>query len=922
MGYRCFLTLLISFLFTVSFGKENYKIGFSQCGQRDSWRLNMEAEMERELLFHPELTLVIKQALDDSELQLRQIDELVKQGIDLLIISPNEINPIQDAIEKVYKKGIPVILVDRRIDSENFTAYVGGDNYEIGRLAAAYIGSKLNYQGKVLEIQGAMTISAAEERSKGFNDELSQYSDLKNVFKIHSFWNENIIADSLPDGFKRHPDINAIFAFNDDLAIEAVDVIHAHHVLSNIVVVGVDGLPTPEGGISMVEEGILTATIIYPTGGREAIQLASKILHEEPYEKYNSLPTTLVDESNVKITRQQFQNISDLQLDINKSMSMLKILNGRYHIQQILLFVLLVLFIVMIVFLIMYLSANKKLKLSNISLEKQKSEISTQNSELIRLGDELEETTQAKLRFFTNISHEFRTPLTLLLGPVNDMESDPSLNETNKWRLNLIHKNARRLMKLINQLMDFRKMEMGKMKLLAGEYDMVKFLQSFKDDFQNLASEKGIHLEFKTETENLMVWFDQDHMDKVFFNLLSNALKFTDKGGTISIQLIQGKNSFSGMERECVSIMVEDNGRGMSKEHLDKIFDRFYQIEQNENRREGTGIGLSLTKGFIEVHKGNIEVWSEKGKGTRFTIYLQMGNDHFSSDEILLSQELDLGKKDGLITPELSGPVSSSKTKNIAESTYKPVVLIVEDDPELREYIKQSLIEKYSIEEAENGKEGLAILEEKELDLIITDVMMPEMNGLEFTRIIKSKIETCHIPVIMLTAKTSEEQIIEGVEQGADDYITKPFNSNYLHAKIHQLIENKNSIKKFFKKMGAKMPQRGLSKMDKGFITHVNEIIEQNINNEQFGVELLGEKSGMSRVHLYRKMKQLTELSPNDYIRSVRLKKAVHLIVEENISISEAAYKTGFSTPSYFSKCFKDMYHQTPREYLADIKGA
>ncbi|MCW3804774.1 hybrid sensor histidine kinase/response regulator transcription factor [Plebeiibacterium marinum] len=920
MLFRFWLSFFILLISTFSFASKKYTIGFSQCGQRDNWRLKMEAEMERELLYHPDLSIIIKQALDDSKTQLEQIDELLNQDIDLLIVSPNEINPVQKAIEKVYKKGIPVILIDRRIDSDYYTAYIGGDNYEIGRFAAEYIGGKLDYKGNVLEIQGAMTMSAAVERSNGFNDALANYSKLKNVYKIHSFWNENILADSLPSGFNQHPDIKAIFAFNDDLASDAVDVLKKHTNYSDLVVVGVDGLATPKGGISMVENGTITATIIYPTGGKEAIQIASKILHNKPFNKNNLLPTVVIDKTNVKTTRLQYNHIETLQQDIDRSKNMLEKLEEQYQSQKTLLLIAVSLLLIVILLTALVFRAFRHKNIANLNLERQKEAISKQNIELKRVSEQLDEATKAKLKFFTNISHEFRTPLTLLLGPVFDMENDADLNEKNKWRLNLIHKNAKRLLKLINQLMDFRKIEMEKMGLLASEYDLVEFLQSIKNDFISLASNKNINLSFNTNVENIPVWFDKGHMDKVFFNLLSNALKFTDQEGTIKIHLSQVTYTFGDKEKECAKIIVEDNGRGISKEHLNRIFDRFYQIEQSENRLEGTGIGLSLTKGLIEIHKGAIEVWSEKGKGTRFSIFLQLGNEHFEPDEINQSQT-EKGLMDDLIKTETDLAIngSYSEKKVVNENINKPVLLLVEDNEELRNYIKQSLIQNYIIVEAGNGKDALDLIDENELDLIITDVMMPEMDGLEFTQIIKSKIETCHIPVIMLTAKSSEEQVIEGIEQGADDYITKPFSANYLYAKIHQLIENKNNIRKYFKELGANMPRKGLSKLDNRFIKNIDSLILENLNNEQFGVEFLGEKIGMSRVQLYRKIKQMTELSPNDYIKSIRLKKAIKLMTEENLTISEASFKTGFSTPSYFSKCFKDIYKQTPREYLNEI---
>lgn len=582
------LTIILLLLQLQLVAKERYLIGFSQCGQRGDWRRNMEAEMERELMFHPEFSIVMKQALDDSKLQRKQIKELINLGVDILIISPNEIEPIQHEIEKIYKSGIPVILIDRNIDSESYTAYIGGDNYEIGAYAADYLARKLNQKGNIIEIQGSLTTSPAVERSKGFNDALKKFPEIRNFHKFQSEYNhaDAIFTDSLPLLFASHKDIKAIFAFNDDLAGQAVDVYSKFVDHSGLIVVGVDGLDTPYGGIGLVEKGKITATLIYPTGGKEAIQIASKIVHGEKLKKINLLPTTLVDESNVKITRHQLHNISELQSDINKSISMLKILDGKNRTQQLFLLVFFSLFILSSVLFFKYLSANHKLKNSNISLGKQKDEISKQNLELVRLSDELEKVTQEKLRFYTNISHEFRTPLTLISGPVEKLGKDENLTKEQHSLINLARKNIKILLKLIEQIIDFRKFELGVKDFNPSSANLLDHIQEWNELFLEIINSKNIKFTMEYETrEDYMLDFDVDKMERIYLNLLSNAIKYTPEGGKIQSYVRKSETP----EGKMIQLEIRNTGKAIPAKDLDHVFDRFYQVE---SKRGSSGIGL------------------------------------------------------------------------------------------------------------------------------------------------------------------------------------------------------------------------------------------------------------------------------------------------------------------------------------------
>lgn len=505
-----------------------------------------------------------------------------------------------------------------------YSAYVGGNNYEICEVAANYLANKLNDGGKIVEIMGGLNSSPARERTLGFNQALENYPELRSINKINTDETFDVISDRLSEIIKKDDDIEAIFAFNDDFAKTASTVISKSFSEKDILIVGIDGLPNEGGGIEMVEKGILSATLIYPTGGKEAIEIASKILYGEPYEKENLLTTTLVDPTNVDIIRKQFDKINSLQFDITKSQSMLLTLGERYEVQRVLLYVITGTFILVIFLLVLLFRSFNKLKVANHNLEQQKKELKD-------LSEKLETVTMEKIRFFTNISHEFRTPLTLIVGPLEDL-LDFDLSEDVQKRVNLIHKNSLRLLQMINQLMDFRKIENAKMKLQAGNYNMVDFLREICESFFSLAENKRINLIFDTDLSQLNTWFDWDKLDKIIFNLLSNSFKFTPEEGTIQIKLRKEKPIMKLLWEEELVIEVTDNGKGISSKHINYIFDRFYQVEKFDSNK-GTGLGLALSKEFVELHHGKINVESVEGQKTTFTIRLPLGDAHLKQEE-------------------------------------------------------------------------------------------------------------------------------------------------------------------------------------------------------------------------------------------------------------------------------------------------
>ncbi|WP_319232086.1 substrate-binding domain-containing protein [Draconibacterium orientale] len=910
-----YLKIILTVFFVVfatklSLAKEKYRIGFSQCAQHGEWRKNMEAEMERELMFHNDLSLTIKQAFDDSNLQIQQINELVNSGIHLLIVSPYQIGPIQPVIEEVYKKGIPVILIDRKINSEHYTAYVGGDNYEIGKVAATYIANKLNNKGKIVEILGAQISSPAIERTLGFNETLKNFPYLHNICKIDTEESLEVISDSLKAIIERDPDVGAVFAFNDDYANNASKAIANSTINKNPLIVGIDGLPNSGGGIELVEKGVLTATLIYPTGGKEAIEIASKILHHESFEKENLLSTTLIDISNVDILRKQIHKTNLLQTDITKSQDMLINLGEKYKSQQLWLFSISITFLLVMILLVLLFRSFKKLKIANKNLERQKDELKL-------LSKKLEKVTQEKLKFFTNISHEFRTPLTLIVGPLQDLLYSSSLPSDIHQRVVLMNKNAHRLLQMINQLMDFRKIENAQMQLQPGNYDVIAFLKEIHQSFQALAEKKRINFTFDSTETELKVWFDWDKLDKVIFNLLSNAFKFTPENGAIQIKVKKDKPIVKTLWEDELVIKVIDSGKGIPAKSINHIFDRFYQVE-NSASKKGTGLGLALSKEFIEMHRGKIVVKSIEDKETIFTVRLPIGDSHFNIDTNLLEaskiQEIHNHIENHEVYSDAEPDEKVAEIENV--STEKKVILLVEDDNDVRSYVKECLKDNYVIHEAVNGKEALTSIEEDEPDLIVSDIMMPEMDGLELTHQLKNDLKTCHIPIILLTAKSTLEQRLEGLEEGADSYIPKPFSREHLQIRVRKLLELRYKIHERYKSQYfIDDEQDDLSRLDKQFLNKISKIVKENLQKEEFTVEELGELIGLSRVQTYRKIKKLTGMSASEYVRLIKLKVSLELIKTSEKSISEISYESGFSSPSYFAQCFKKQFGISPSDY-------
>jgi signal transduction histidine kinase/ligand-binding sensor domain-containing protein/DNA-binding response OmpR family regulator len=541
--------------------------------------------------------------------------------------------------------------------------------------------------------------------------------------------------------------------------------------------------------------------------------------------------------------------------------------------------------------------------------------------------DKLQELDQMKSRFFANISHEIRTPLTLILGPLDQLISEASKE---KWKnqLQIMSRNGRQLLHMINQLLDFSKAESGRMLLKAKKVNIVPLLKGMVHSFDSLAKRKKITLIFKSKENVIPVYIDTDKLEKIMANLLSNAFKFTSEGGKISVDLLIIPNNINEDQTvitkdRIVEIRITDTGIGIAPEHLDHIFDRYYQAEDNKNQT-GTGIGLALTKELVELHHGHIFVQSEAGKGSTFIVQFLSGKTHLSNDEIIEDETADI-PEEVIILEEVKSASEGSddsfiKTTDegkLNTNTDRSIILIVEDTEDVRNYIKGFLESKYQINEAQDGDDGFEKAIEIMPDLIVSDVMMPRMDGFQLCEKLKTDERTSHIPVILLTARASEGSKLEGLETGADDYIIKPFNSKELEIRIKNLIDQRQKLRERFSKDITLAPKDiSVTSADERFLNRAIEIVEKHMGEPEFGVDIFAKEVALSHSQLYRKIHALTNQSPVEFIRILRLKRATGLLKQEYGNVAEIAYEVGFTNPSYFAECFKKLFGKSPSEYV------
>lgn len=653
--------------------------------------------------------------------------------------------------------------------------------------------------------------------------------------------------------------------------------------------------------MELVLDSVLDATFIYPTEGDKVVQLAMDILEKKPFERETKLKTAVVDAVNAHVMELQTNHIGELDGKIETLNDRVGIYLSRVATQRIVLYGgLIILLLIVGLLIVVYKSLRSKNRL-NRELSRQKEQLEEQRDQLIELSHQLEEATHAKLVFFTNISHDFRTPLTLVADPVEQLLADPSLEGDRRRMLLLVQRNVQILLRLVNQILDFRRYETGKMEFTPVPLDLLQCFVEWNDSFQAAARRKHIHFSFDSVPDtDYHTQADAEKLERIYFNLLANAFKFTPENGKVTVRLAALQKDGAPFFR----FTVANTGSLISAEHIRSIFDRFYKIDRHHT---GSGIGLALVKAFVEIHGGSISVESDERLGTVFTVDLPVRTCEEGACVVTAPMEESAPDRvDSLLRED--------EAENLNDPS-KPSVLVIDDNADIRAYVHTLLNSEYSIIEAADGTEGIRKAMKYVPDVIISDVMMPGIDGIECCRRLKGELQTCHIPVILLTACSLDEQRIQGYAGGADSYISKPFSSQLLLTRIRNLIESRQRMKQFFGDRQT-LAKEDICDMDKDFVERFKSLIEVKMGDSELNVEDLGKEMGLSRVQLYRKIKSLTNYAPNELLRMARLKKAASLLASSDMTIAEVGYEVGFTSPSYFAKCYKEQFGESPTEFL------
>lgn len=882
--------------------EKHYRIGISQCSQ-DDWRSKMNDEIHREIMLHPEAEVEIRSADDSNEKQIADIRYFKENDFDIIIAAPNEADAITPIIKEVYESGIPVIVFDRDINGNTYTANQGVDNYGIGTAAAQYAYSITGDKAKVIEIYGLAGSTPAIQRHNGFVDEAAKLR-MDIIDSAHGNWNYEdaaVVADSL---LSLHPDVDLIYAHNDRMAIGASEM--AQKKGMDVKVIGIDA--TPEIGIKAVADGIIDATFLYPTEGYKLIRTALAILEGKPFERETTLPvSSAVDKTNADILLLQNESLKEESAKIKLLKSQVDDYWNRHSAQTTLFYAAIVILVLLFGLLFMVLRAFWLHKRHQKELVEQNKLLAQQRDTEKKLNEQLNAATQSKLVFFTNVSHDLRTPLTLIAEPVEQLEMADYLTPQHHALIKIASKNVKILRRLINQILDFRKYENGKLTVNLSEVHIAELMRDWTESFNAIARKRDIKLNVDILIDSsVTLAIDVEKIERVFFNLMSNAFKYTADNGKIHL--------VCSCDDSQLIFSVEDTGQGIAVEDLGNIFDRFYQVDKIHPN--GSGIGLSLAKAFIELHGGSINVESILGKGSKFTVTLPVRH---------VSENAATNVSRMITDSEVNAELGNIELETVNDGDDKPLLLIIDDNADIRKMIRELLSADYRIIEAANGKDGIRLASKYVPDLIICDVMMPVMDGLECCRRIKDEITTSHIPVLMLTACAMDEQRIQGYESGADGYLSKPFNSKMMSMRCENLIENRKRIKNLLgatqevKASAPKAEERPAAPdvqpdIDNEFYARFVEHVNKEMGNPDLNIDTLAAKMGIGRSQFYRKIKALTNYSPVELLRKMRLTKARELLATTDRSISEIAYGVVFSAPAYFTRVFREMFDESPSE--------
>lgn len=882
---------------------KQYKIGVSQCSE-DDWRRKMNAEINREIMMHPDAMVEIRSADDNSERQIADINYFLDNNFDIIVVSPNEADALTPSVERAYKRGVPVVVFDRSINGDSYTAFIGADNVGLGRQAAHYALNIIKGQSpKAIEIYGLAGATPAKGRHDGFTKTFTDGGG-QIIATAYGDWileNARDAADSL---LRIYPDVDIIYAHNDRMAIGASEAARALG-RDGIKIIGIDAAPNI--GVQAVVDSVIDATFIYPTEGQMVIQTALDILHGNDFNRITELPaSSAVDRSNADILLIQNAELQKETANMEALKQQLDNYWESHSSQTALLYASIAIIVLMFGLIFMVLRAYWQRRRHQSLLEAQNQELKQQRDRQRELNERLQEATRAKLVFFTNVSHDLRTPLTLIAEPVARLAEAPNLTPKQKTLVKLADKNTRILHRLINQILDFRKYENEKLELNLSTIDLAAALREWVASFESFALKRKIKLRTDFPSESLLIKADPEKLERVVFNLLSNAFKFTPDNGEISVECHRAGDQ--------AVISVKDNGQGISADDQVRIFERFYQVDRIHPG--GSGIGLTLSKAFVELHGGSIKVESQIGEGSIFTVALPINVDENATAEIA---PVDGNISTADIVAELDTIDSTTEFSND-----KPRLLVIDDNHDIRHLLITQLGDTYNVITAADGPEGIKRAVKYVPDVIVCDVMMPGMDGLECCRRLKAEVITSHIPVLMLTACSLDEQRVEGYRSGADGYISKPFDSEVLRSRIEALIENRRRIKEIW--TGTSSPKIDNSagpttdvddlprpdEIDNSFYRRFLEIFNAEMSNSELSVDDVASRLGLGRAQFYRKIKALTNFSPVELFKSMRLNQAKILLKTTDKTISEVAYETGFSTPAYFTRCYREAFGETP----------
>lgn len=896
--------------------EKKWRIGISQCSN-DDWRKEMNDEIYREMMFHDDTEVEIRSAEDQNEKQIKDIRYFMDNGFDLIIVAPNEAAALTPVINEAYNKGIPIITFDRDISGDYYTAHMEIDNYGLGHSAAKYAVNILPQRARIIEVQGMEDMSPTRKRHAGFTEEIDRHPELSIVASVYGNWDEKLTSQLVDSLLDVYPDLDLIYAHNDRMAISASQTARrkGRH---GIKFLGIDG--TVDIGIKAVADSIIDATFLYPTEGGRIIRMAIAILKGEPYNREELVaPLSPVDRSNADILLQQ----SALQKGEIEKIRILHAEMDDYLVkhanQSTLLYATVAIIILFLIIFFLILRAFWQANRHHKILLEQNKQLEEQRDRQKELYQKLDDATQSKLVFFTNVSHDLRTPLTLISESIDQViENKENLSSEQKQSfLLLANKNVKILKRLINQILDFRKYENGRMSAILSEADFGKLANEWIESFRVIARKRHIKLTSEISNEHsLRLALDVEKIERVFFNLLSNAFKYTPDNGTIHV--------ICSSDDKNMTFSVADTGCGISEADIHKIFERFYQVDKIHPN--GSGIGLSLTKAFIELHGGSITVDSKYGEGSTFTVSIPIRHvdTSWSGNAIAISQKE--------IEAELDKDEINFGLR--AVDSNKPTILIIDDNKDIQKLIIEILGQSYNVMTADNGQAGLKLAAKYIPDLIICDVMMPVMDGLTCCKELKNEISTSHIPVLMLTACSLDEQRVQGYESGADGYLSKPFNGSVLKARCANLISNRKRIYELYKSNsgnniigGPDIEKQPISEtishvpydIDSEFYSNFLSIVSNELGNSELNIEYIASRMGLGQSQFSRKIKSLTNFTPVELIRNLRLKKARTLLTTTEKSMSEIAYEVGFTSPAYFSKCFRDAYGETPSDLRAKL---